>query len=217
MNYKQNDNYKDKKNDEISEVYGFLHKSSIINVNGENVNIEQLWDYLSQNFDVLQDKVIDHSENSDNSDSIYYINVKNLNITTNSLYISNNIDNIVKIVESDIINIYKHKIYNLIFCLELENGLFLKITNKLKLLTQDGWNDKYHIGMSIALPKNIDKYIDIKNDNDYNTILDGDIIYLRIIKINSYVTKENTYQLRVNKYNNFLANGIVCHDVSYIL
>lgn len=123
------------------------------------------------------------------------------NITVNSLNNKN------KIIEKNVVNLYREKVNTTIRNIELENGLSIRLTLPHKLRTNNGWTNKLNIGDSITIPSNQSKY-----GNNINYTLDNDVLYIPIKNITYEEYSGYVYDFEVDTHHNYIANGILCHN-----
>ena len=79
-----------------------------------------------------------------------------------------------------------------------------------KLLREDdGLTDKIRRGMRVGIPK---EFSDMAGDCCGN--VDGDLMFIRVTKVDFRTVNDYAYSLEINGCNNFVGNGIVCGDFS---
>lgn len=113
--------------------------------------------------------------------------------------------NIIKVISYDekrgrmvtglVANLYRQKVDEKLVVVGLQNGTEIKITQKHKLLTSNGWSTNFKEGHCILT-------FPISSDNKYTKIK-----YLRVEQYSGWV-----YDFEVDRYHNYVANGILCHN-----
>ncbi|NJE06335.1 DNA topoisomerase I [Thermococcus sp. M36] len=97
----------------------------------------------------------------------------------------------------------------------------LRVKNwKEKLRTDNSLWKKFHMsnqtahGSGIGLDK-LERIADYITDNDLRRIASGDVYVLPINRIEKFHYRGKVYDLVVEDYHNFIANGVVVHNCSY--
>ena len=106
--------------------------------------------------------------------------------------IINSFDEVTKkIIEYPIKRLYRQHIKENIVVLEIENGETLKLTKQHHLLTENGWSNDF-----------------INNQ----FVINNEVKLLKIKKVYEEFYDGFVYDLEVEHYHNYVANGIVCHN-----
>jgi ribosomal protein S18 acetylase RimI-like enzyme len=117
-------------------------------------------------------------------------------LLTDSLDIKN------KLVYKKIINyIYRQYITEKVRKVTAENGYTITTTKAHKILTRQGWRNKLEVGDEIAI-----------NDKNFNVQNKKKIDFVKIIEIEEYDYKGWVFDLEINEYHNYVANGIFTHN-----
>jgi hypothetical protein len=160
---------------------------SLVLLNDKLIPIEKIWKQYNSN--IISD--IDNGEWSNTKEDIYI-----------RAYDNN------KIIKKTVKRLYRQYINELMKEVILENGLSIKITQSHKLLTKKGWTNIITSRSYVGIPKDyLHYYSNIKNDNT-----DDSIIYIKVDQVNNYYYNGYVYDLEVDKYHNYIANGILCHN-----
>ena len=171
---------------------------TIVKLNDKFLTLEQIWRKYKTN------------EITDNENGIW-------SKINNNLFVDSVNENTNKIITGKVKSLYRQKVNEQIREIYLENGLFVKITKIHKLLSEDGWTNNLKEGMYIAIPKKIKNYINGTNDIKINNLTKstkekGDLKFIRIERINEMDYNGYVYDLEIEKYHNYIANGIFCHN-----
>lgn len=157
-----------------------------ININNTIIKISNLWDKYDK---------IDLLHFTDNEGM--WIDISNENLLTPSM-------NTKLTFENNRINkIYKQKINELIYVITLSDNKTIGITRRHKLFTNLGWkNDIYDKNVS-----SVGIQGSTQNGKNVNGVGFVPIKNINLIKYEGYV-----YDLEIEKFHNFVGNGIICHN-----
>ncbi|MEO0236659.1 MAG: helicase-related protein [candidate division WOR-3 bacterium] len=105
------------------------------------------------------------------------------------------------IIQQPIKSLYRQKVVEMIRDIRLENGMHIRITKQHHLLTPKGWTNDF---------SNVNKIAIIKPSLDQTQ--PSEITYVNIQTITEHYYSGYVYDLEIDLYHNYIANGIVCHN-----
>ena len=105
--------------------------------------------------------------------------------------------------------LFRQKIHEYVQKITLDNGSIIIITLIHKLLTINGWTSNITENSYVLAASNINEY-DWKY-TEYIKKIDDDI-YVKVKNVEYYLYDGYVYDLEVDNYHNYVANGIVCHN-----
>ncbi|WP_348539955.1 MULTISPECIES: SNF2-related protein [Spirulina sp. CCY15215] len=101
-----------------------------------------------------------------------------------------------ELIKAPIAQLYRQKVRENLRQVILDDEVSITITYRHKLLTRQGWKNNFRVGEAIALPSEAGKSLE----------------YREIKAIEPVFYDGWVYDFEVEKYHNFIANGIVCHN-----
>ncbi len=117
-------------------------------------------------------------------------------IPNNKLLITCLDDTSKKFIKYPVKKLYREYINSNITQIIFENGIEIKKTLIHKLYTTEGWKNNIQIGDSVFC-------------YDYNTY---DVKIIKVLKIMNIFLSDYVYDLEVDKYHNYIANNLICHN-----
>jgi len=161
-----------------------VHKNTI--VNGYNITIEDMWNKYSQL--IIHEKSLNNITKDEYSNGEWTTPSEILNVKT--------MNNNGKIINDVVKLMYREKVKTILYKIILKNGLFIIKTFIHKLYNGFEWTNQIIIGTKVAY------YDEIKLTLELEEVID-----VLEIEYDDYV-----YDLSINKYKNFVANNILCHN-----
>ena len=104
------------------------------------------------------------------------------------------INNNGQLTNGNVIRLYREKINSHVKKITLNNGNSIIITDSHKLLTMDGWSNILMI------------------DDDIKVYNNGKILMSSIKKIERIMYDDYVYDVEIEKYHNYVAENIICHN-----
>ncbi|MGK7928479.1 MAG: SNF2-related protein, partial [Spirulina sp.] len=101
-----------------------------------------------------------------------------------------------ELIQAPIAKLYRQKVRENLRKITLDNGGNITITYRHKLLTRFGWKNNFQVGDAIAVPAEAGKAVE----------------YREVKAIEPVFYDGWVYDFEIEKYHNFVANGIVCHN-----
>lgn len=143
-----------------------------------------------------------------------------------------------KLLEHPVKRLYRQKIKENIKVLTLVSGHQIKLTQMHHLLTENGWSTDFLKNKYVSVPSILknngnffesDKIFKPKNNNQSKKVeskriedkfederiedkLEDEIKLVRIKSVEDETYEGYVYDLEVDKYHNYVANGIICHN-----
>jgi SNF2 family DNA or RNA helicase len=178
-----------------------LAPESLIYVNGLLQSAQEIWEKYTQ------EKEIEF-------DGEGFWSIPTTKLLVNSIDEKNN-----KIVQAPIQRLYRQQVREKLRKITLQDGSNITITQQHKLLTNNGWTNKFQVGDYICTPakmlwtgKSEDKE-QLENTRDrLQSFLDREVFYCQIKKIEDLDYEGWVYDFEVSEHHNFIANNIICHN-----
>jgi len=177
----------------LTKTFGCLEKDTVLNINGELVEIEDLWNQYKT--EVIKDEMISEIETT----------IPNQELKTISFDGKNFVDNKIK-------RIIRNNAYNCFTGVRLSNGMNIRFTNGYKMLTDKDWVDSVSIRSSIAVPKKFEKYYENDYVGSFTGVTDGNLLFLNVVGMEYEIVDDYVYSIELYDHHNFLAGGIVYGD-----
>ena len=173
---------------ELTETYGCVQKDTVINLPDRRVTIEDIWnEYYA---DITTDDEYPNVEFSEPKSDL------NVLVFDGTNFVNHKVKKIIR--------------FNVFSCINdvyLDNGFSIHGFDECKLLKDDGLTNKIRRGMKVGIPKEFDN-----NTQDYCADIDGNVMFVRVAKVDFRTVKDYVYSLEIDGHDNFVGNGIVCGD-----
>lgn len=164
--------------------------NTCIFANGMSINVEDIWELYSR---------------ETTFDGQGYWTVPGEQLLVNSLD-----ETTGKMVQARVKHLYRQQVSTSLRKILLEDGSCITITYPHKLLTDKGWTNDLHAGDYVCVPAKL-VWEGKPEDRDF-VKPDQEIFYRSIKQIEDVQYDGWVYDFEVEKYHNFVANNILCHN-----
>jgi hypothetical protein len=173
---------------ELTDTFGSLKKDTIVRIDGVDMAIEDVWRiYHSVTLSDVKYPGVEFSPPNKEIKLMAFDGEKFIN--------------------QPIKRLIRHKIFSCATDVTLSNGFKISVFDKCKLLSENGFTNKFRRGLSIAIPKEF--YISGKS---YYVDTQGNLYLTKTVNLDFTTVNDYTYTFEVDRYHNFVANGIVSAD-----
>lgn len=173
---------------ELTDTFGSIKKDTLVRIDNVDMRIEDVWK-------TYHDKT---------SLDVKYPGVE---FSPPNKGISIMVFDGIKFINQPIKRLVRHKVFSCATDVTLSNGFKISILDKCKLLSDNGFTNKFRRGLSIGIPKEF--YI---NGRSYYVDTQGDLYLTKTVNLDFTTINDYTYTFEIDIYHNFVANGVVTAD-----
>lgn len=152
-----------------------------------------------------------------------------------------------KVILTEIGNLYRQRINEKVYKVNLEDGNSISITKRHKLLTNYGWKNNLQVGDYICVPEKrygsneqaeanyrelkpskwtqktlaayqqLDQQYLVTKKQQLQTLLDREVFYCQIKSIEEINYAGWVYDFEIPVHHNFVANNVICHNTIQLI